>query len=360
MARRYCRLRKTSFRVRCQASRVLETSARLLRLLSLLQARRNWSGPELAERLSVSTRTIRNDMERLRSLGYPMHATPGAAGGAGAALPPLLLDDEEAVAVAVGLRTAAAGTVTGIEATSIRALSKLEQVMPSRLRHKVNAVAAYTVPVAGRGPAVRPQVLMASPAPAAAHERLRFDYRDHDGSASPRTVEPHRLVRARGRWYLAAWDVDRQDGRTFRVGRIKPRIPTGPRFAPRDPPGGDDGLRRARRRRSDVALPGEGARARAGRGDRPAATRGGGRGRDRRPQLHGQRRVGHPPAARRLPGNASTSRTPRARRLSPRAFRAIRPRDASTRVTAWPPGQRRTHSSTAACAGGSASGRQRS
>src|SRR4051794_646622 len=123
---------------------MLETSARLLRLLSLLQTPRDWTGPQLAERLGVTTRTIRNDVERLRSLGYPVHASPGVTGGyrlgAGASLPPLLLDDEEAVAVAVGLRTAAGGSVSGIEETSLRALAKLEQVLPARLRHRVNTV----------------------------------------------------------------------------------------------------------------------------------------------------------------------------------------------------------------------------
>src|SRR5436190_14060462 len=142
---------------------VLETSGRLLRLLALLQARRDWPGPELADRLGVSPRTLRRDMDKLRNLGYPVDAVPGAAGGyrlgAGAALPPLLLDDEEAVAVAVGLRTAAGGTVTGIEETSVRALTKLEQVLPTRLRHRVNALHTATVPVLGRGPTVDAGVL---------------------------------------------------------------------------------------------------------------------------------------------------------------------------------------------------------
>jgi predicted DNA-binding transcriptional regulator YafY len=222
---------------------MLQTSTRLLRLLSLLQARAAWSGPELAERLGVTTRTVRNDVERLRQLGYPVHATPGVGGGyrlgAGAALPPLLLDDDEAVAVAVGLRTAANGSVTGIQETSVRALTKLEQVLPSRLRHRVNAVAAATVEVPASGPTVDAEVLTAIAGACRDRQRLRFDYRDHDGSASVRTVEPHRLVHDRGRWYLVAWDVDRQDWRTFRADRIHPRIPTGPRFAPRDPPDGD-------------------------------------------------------------------------------------------------------------------------
>jgi predicted DNA-binding transcriptional regulator YafY len=222
---------------------MLQTSTRLLRLLSLLQARAVWSGPELADRLGVTTRTVRNDVERLRQLGYPVHATPGVGGGyrlgAGAALPPLLLDDDEAVAVALGLRTAANGSVTGIQETSVRALTKLEQVLPSRLRHRVNAVAAATVEVPASGPTVDAEVLTAIAGACRDRQQLRFDYRDHDGSASVRTVEPHRLVHDRGRWYLVAWDVDRQDWRTFRADRIHPRIPTGPRFAPRDPPDGD-------------------------------------------------------------------------------------------------------------------------
>src|SRR5215510_13866780 len=137
---------------------MLDTSARLLKMLSLLQSHRDWSGPELADRLGVSTRTIRTDVERLRRLGYPVEATPGVAGGyrlgAGAALPPLLLDDDEAVAVAVGLRTAAGGSVAGIEETSLRALTKLEGVLPARLRHRVRALQRATVSVPGRGPAV--------------------------------------------------------------------------------------------------------------------------------------------------------------------------------------------------------------
>jgi predicted DNA-binding transcriptional regulator YafY len=222
---------------------MVDTSARLLRLLSLLQAHRDWTGPALAERLGVTTRTVRNDVGRLRNLGYPVHATPGAAGGyrlgAGAQLPPLLLDDEEAVAVAVGLRTAAGGGVTGIEETSVRALGKLEQVLPSRLRHRVNALHMATVPVPGRGPTVDGEVLSTLAAVCRDHERLRFDYASHEGTESIRTVEPHRLAHARGRWYLVAYDVDRADWRTFRVDRLRPKIPTGPRFTPREPPGGD-------------------------------------------------------------------------------------------------------------------------
>ena len=225
---------------------MLETSARLLRLLSLLQARRDWAGAELAERLGVSARTLRRDVERLRNLGYPVHATRGLAGGyrlgAGAAMPPLLLDDEEAVAVAVGLRTAASGgVVTGIEEVSVRALAKLEQVLPSRLRHRVNAVAAVTVtvPMEAAGPAVDTETLTAIAAACRDHQRLRLDYRDRGGATSLRTVEPHRLVCWGRRWYLLAWDAERSSWRTFRVDRIRPRAPTGPRFVPRDLPDAD-------------------------------------------------------------------------------------------------------------------------
>lgn len=227
-----------------QDENMLETSARLLRLLSLLQTPRDWSGSELARRLDVSTRTVRNDVERLRQLGYPVHGTRGAVGGyrlaAGTAMPPLLLDDEEAVAVAVGLRTAAGGGVTGIEETSLRALAKLEQVLPSRLRHRVNALQTYTVRVTSdRGPRVDAAVLTAIAAACRDRERLRFDYRDHRGAATLRSVEPYRLVNWGRRWYLVAWDTERQDWRTFRVDRMEPRTPTGPRFAPRELPDQD-------------------------------------------------------------------------------------------------------------------------
>ncbi|WP_198653340.1 helix-turn-helix transcriptional regulator [Actinocorallia populi] len=224
---------------------MLETSARLLRLLSLLQSPRDWTGAELAERLGVSGRTVRADVERLRALGYPVQATRGAIGGyrlgAGAALPPLLLDDEEAVAVTVGLRTATGGAIAGIEEASLRALAKLEQVLPSRLRRRVNALQAYTVPVPrdGTGPSVDPSVLTDLAAVCRDRERLRFDYRDHAGATALRAVEPYRLVNWGRRWYLLAWDVDRADWRTFRVDRMRLRTPTGPRFTPRDLPDED-------------------------------------------------------------------------------------------------------------------------
>jgi predicted DNA-binding transcriptional regulator YafY len=221
---------------------MLETSARLLRLLSLLQARPDWPGGELAERLGVSSRTVRRDIERLRDLGYPVQATRGAAGyrlGAGATLPPLLLDDDEAVAVAVGLRTAAGGTVAGIEETSVRALAKLEQVLPSRLRHRVNALHAVTVPMGSGTAPADPGVLALIATACRDHDRLRFDYHNHGGTSSTRTVEPHRLVHTGRRWYLLAWDTDREAWRTFRVDRVEPHTPTGPRFTPREPPDPD-------------------------------------------------------------------------------------------------------------------------
>ena len=221
---------------------MLETSARLLKLLSLLQSARDWTGSELAGRLDVSTRTVRNDVERLRSLGYPVHATRGAVGGyrlgAGAALPPLLLDDEEAVAVTVGLRSAAGGSIAGVEETSLRALAKLEQVLPARLLRRVNALQTYTVPVPrdSPGPTVDAGVLTLLAAACRDHEGLRFAYRDHAGSATIRKVEPHRLVNWGRRWYLLAWDTDRTDWRTFRVDRIEPRTPNERRFTPRELP----------------------------------------------------------------------------------------------------------------------------
>jgi predicted DNA-binding transcriptional regulator YafY len=223
-----------------------ETSARLLKLLSLLQARRDWSGADLATRLEVSERTLRRDIGRLRDLGYPVNATRGTDGGyrlgAGAAMPPLLLDDDEAVAVAVGLRTAARSPVTGIEETSVRALAKLENVLPSRLRRRVSAVADYTVPIPpdSPAPAVDPTVLTTLASACRDHERLRFDYRSHDGTGTIRSAEPHRLVTWGRKWYLVAWDTERGDWRTFRVDRIEPRTPAGPRFTPRELPEGGD------------------------------------------------------------------------------------------------------------------------
>ncbi|MFI8005165.1 helix-turn-helix transcriptional regulator [Streptomyces sp. NPDC086010] len=224
---------------------MLETSARLLRLLSLLQTPREWPGTELAERLGVSGRTVRNDIERLRTLGYPVDASRGSTGGyrlaAGSAMPPLLLEDDEAVAVAVALRTVSGSALAGTEETAGRALAKLEQVLPSRLRRRVRALQQYAVPVPADRPApdTDTELLMTLTAACRDHERLRMDYRDHAGQAARRLVEPQRVVNWGRRWYLVAWDVDRDDWRTFRVDRITPLLPAGPRFTPRRDPEGD-------------------------------------------------------------------------------------------------------------------------
>ena len=216
---------------------MLETSARLLELLSLLQARRDWTGGQLAERLGVTTRTVRQDVGRLRSLGYPVDSTPGVAGGyrlgIGSALPPLLLDDEEAVAVAIGLRSAAGGAVVGIEETAVRALAKLERLLPPRVRRRVHTVADVVVAVPAGGPTVDADLLVVVAAACRDDERLRFDYATHAGNPGVRHTEPHRLVNAGRRWYLLAWDVDRDDWRTFRVDRMRRPEPTGRRFVPR-------------------------------------------------------------------------------------------------------------------------------
>src|SRR5829696_622714 len=221
----------------------MDPTARILRLLSLLQTYRHWPGEELSDRLGVSPRTLRRDVDRLRELGYPVDTSRCTGGGyqlaAGTRIPPLLLDDEEAVAVAVGLRTAAGGGVAGIEETSLRALVKLEQVLPSRLRHRVNALHSAMAAVQGGGPTVDAEVLTAIAAAIRDCQRLRFDYRLHGGSAGVRDVEPHRVVSWGRRWYLVAFDADRQDWRTFRVDRLHPRSPAGPRFTPRRVPGGD-------------------------------------------------------------------------------------------------------------------------
>lgn len=220
-----------------------DTTSRILQLLSLLQTHREWSGGELANRLEVSERTIRRDIDRLRELGYPVDATPGVAGGyrlqAGASLPPLLLDDDEAVAITLGLRNAAGGTVAGIEETSVRALAKLEQVLPKRLRRRVNALQNYTVPLIWPGPTVDSDALIVIAQACRDYDRLRFDYKSREAVQSHRLVEPHRLVSAGRRWYLVAWDVDRNDWRTFRIDRLKSPKLAGFRFNPRELPAED-------------------------------------------------------------------------------------------------------------------------
>jgi len=222
------------------------TPARLLRLLSLLQMHRDWTGSELAHRLDVTTRTVRRDVDRLRELGYPVHAAMGPIGGyrlgAGSALPPLLLDDDEAVAVTLGLQTNATAGVAGIEEASLRALTKVEQVLPARLRHRIDALRGAVVAMPPRydpGPAVDAGSLTALSAAIRAAATLRFDYRSHPGEETRRSVEPHRIVHWGGKWYLVGWDTDRTDWRTFRVDRMSPRTPNGPRFTHRPSPDGD-------------------------------------------------------------------------------------------------------------------------
>lgn len=216
----------------------------MLRLLSLLQTHRYWTGRDLAERLGVSERTLRRDVDRLRELGYPVEAARGVSGGyqlqAGAALPPLLLDDDEAVAIAVSLRTAAGGVVAGIEESSVRALSKIVQVMPAHLRRRVAALQDYTVPVMS-GATIDGETLTTLAQACRDDERVELDYTKPgaDAVAERRTVEPHRLVSLERRWYLVAWDLARADWRSFRVDRISaPRL-TGARFRQRELPAAD-------------------------------------------------------------------------------------------------------------------------
>ncbi|MBZ6258248.1 YafY family transcriptional regulator [Streptomyces olivaceus] len=235
-----------------------DTPARLLTLLSLLQTPREWPGGELAERLGVSRRTVRRDIDRLRELGYPVQASMGSDGGyrlvAGKAMPPLVLDDEEAVAIAVGLRAGAGHAVAGLDEASVRALAKLEQVLPSRLRHRVTTFHAATTPLTGGdGPGIDPGTLTVMASAVAGQERLRFAYRAADGTQSRRLTEPHRLVSTGARWYLVAYDLGREDWRTFRVDRVAEPFATGARFTPRELPARDavEYLRRSLQRLGD-------------------------------------------------------------------------------------------------------------
>ena len=224
-----------------------KTSARLLSLLSLLQARRDWPGADLAARLQVSPRTVRRDIDRLRELGYPIATTKGPDGGyrlgAGSELPPLLFDDDQAVALAAALQAAVVGD-GGLEEASMRALNTVRHVMPARLRRRVDMVQVTAIGASGATAAtVSVAVLTELSAAVHAREILRFDYptgaeADSDEPVPPRRAEPHHLVTRGGRWYLVAWDLDRDDWRVFRADRIRPRIPNGPRFTPRAVPGG--------------------------------------------------------------------------------------------------------------------------
>jgi predicted DNA-binding transcriptional regulator YafY len=222
---------------------MVQTSARLLALLSLLQVRREWTGQELADRLEVGPRTIRRDVDKLRSLGYPVEAAPGVAGGyrlgAGGELPPLLLDDAEAVAVAVGLRTAASGSIAGIEETSVRALAKLEQVLPSRLRRRVSALSDATSTFGVDGPQIDADQLATIAGVCRDGVQLHFAYVAKDDRATKRNTEPCAVVYSGHRWYLVAFDIDREDWRTFRLDRIQGRVRPGARGRRRTVPGGD-------------------------------------------------------------------------------------------------------------------------
>jgi predicted DNA-binding transcriptional regulator YafY len=227
------------------------TTSRLLSLLSLLQTRRDWPGTLLAERLEISHRTVRRDVDRLREMGYSIRATMGPDGGyrldSGRELPPLLFDDDQVIAVTVALQ-AATTTGAGIDEAALRALTTVRQVMPSRLQHRLDAVKFSTVPRAHDGPAtaVAPEVLIALSAAVRAREVLRFNYSSrHRNTDRPepvpeqlRRVEPHNLVTSHGRWYLVAWDLDHGEWRLFRADRVVPRAPTGPRFSRREVPGG--------------------------------------------------------------------------------------------------------------------------
>ncbi len=219
---------------------MLTSSSRLLRLLSLLQQRPDWSGPELAERLGVTPRTVRRDVDRLRGLGYPVDATPGAGGGyrlgIGAALPPLLLDDDEATAIAIALAASAGGAVRGIEEPALAALTKLDRLLPSRLRARVAAVQAATVPLPAAAGDVDAPTLVALAQASTEQEQLRVTYRDRDGHESERRLEPYRVVNTGRRWYLVARDVDRRAWRTLRVDRMADVRRTGHRFRLEDTP----------------------------------------------------------------------------------------------------------------------------
>ncbi len=218
---------------------MLSTSARLLRLASLLQSRRHWPGSALADELGVDPRTVRRDVDRLRELGYPVEASSGVGGGyalgRGADLPPLVLDDDEAVALAIALRAASAN-VGGIEATSLRLLGKLDQLMPTRLRRRTSALHAVTLSVRGVPPLVEAGLLSTLATACRDCCSLKFAYRNHAGEPSQRDVHPLRLANYGRRWYLIAWDTARTDWRSFRVDRIKGSPRAGPSFEPRPVP----------------------------------------------------------------------------------------------------------------------------
>ncbi|NLP86112.1 YafY family transcriptional regulator [Microbacterium sp. CFH 90308] len=220
-----------------------DPTGRALHLLSLLQAHRWWRAAELAERLEVTERTVRRDIDRLRDLGYPVDAVTGKYGGyrlaAGSHVPPLVLDDDEAVAVAVGLRYAAEAAIGGMEETSLRALTKIELLLPQRLRRRVSALHSSVSSIRWEpdNDAVHPEALSVLAAACREQEEVRFDYRGRDGNDTHRRVEPHQLVTTGQRWYLVAWDQERSDWRTFRLDRLQRPTRAGGRFTPRQIPG---------------------------------------------------------------------------------------------------------------------------
>ncbi|MFV0254150.1 MAG: helix-turn-helix transcriptional regulator [Beutenbergiaceae bacterium] len=219
---------------------MVSTTTRLLNLLSLLQTQRDWPGSLLAERLGIGDRTVRRDIDRLRELGYRIDATKGPDGGyrldAGSQLPPLLFDDDQVVALVLALQTATMAGA-GIETDALRALTTVRQVLPSRLRHRLDALSVTTIPTGTRDqPTASPRILLSISATIRARETLRFDY-----AGKPRQAQPHHLVTTGGRWYLLAWSTEHKDWRLYRVDRIRPRTPNGPRFTPREVPGGDVG-----------------------------------------------------------------------------------------------------------------------
>lgn len=217
-----------------------DTTARVLHLLGLLQSRSLWTADELAERLGVTTRSVRRDVERLRDLGYPVRASRGTGGGyqlgRGRALPPLLLDPEEAVAVAVCLRLAAGGSIAGVDEAAVRALAKLDQVLPPRLRAHVTAVQESTVAVERFGAGIDPDTLLTLARACRDREVVGFDYTDRAGTSSRRRAEPYRLVSLGRRWYLLAFDTDKQDWRSFRLDRMSDVAGRAWRFQPREAP----------------------------------------------------------------------------------------------------------------------------
>jgi predicted DNA-binding transcriptional regulator YafY len=239
MAVLYVAMRTFSVRMARESRLMSDSAGRLLQLLSLLQQRVHWSGPELAERLGVTSRTVRRDVHRLRALGYPVEAGPGLTGGyrlgAGASLPPLLLDDDEATAIAIALGVSAGGVLPGVEEPALAALAKLERLLPPHLRARIDAVRRTTLTIGGSDQVVA-EVLVTVARASAERERLQVTYVDREGRRSERRVDPYRLVSTGRRWYLVAFDVGVGDWRTLRADRITSVTPTGHRFRLEDPP----------------------------------------------------------------------------------------------------------------------------